>query len=180
MTTKIIIGVVLLLIVLIVLYIHFVNELQRCIVKIDEASSDIDVALSKRYNVLKKMAQVVDKYTNHERQLLIEIVNIRKGMSVNEKLAAEEALNANYKNINLVAEGYPELLSNEVYQNLQNSITDTEEHLQASRRFFNSAVSKYNQYVVTFPTSIIANKKQMTKREFYEAPKEELDVELFN
>lgn len=161
-------------------YIYLLNKLQRSIVKIDEASSDIDVALSKRYSVLKKMVQVVNKYTEHEKELITEVVNIRKGMTVSEKAAAEEALNTNYKNLNVVAESYPELLSNEVYKKLQDSVTDTEEHLQASRRFFNAAVSKYNQYIVTFPTNMVANNKQMTRRDFYDAPEEEThDVDLF-
>ena len=90
-------------------------------------------------------------------------------------------MNENMNKINVLAENYPELKSNENYKALQLSISDVEEHLQASRRLYNSNVSIYNQLLVTFPTSSIAKSKGMTKKDFFEAEdikKEEVKIDL--
>jgi LemA protein len=74
-----------------------------------------------------------------------------------------------FTRINALAEAYPQLTSAPVFGNLQREIVDVEEHLQAARRLYNSNVSSYNMMIVTFPTSIVANGRGMTKREFFEA-----------
>ena len=130
-------------------YISISNSLNRAIVKIDEADSGIDVALLKRHDVLTKMLDVVKAYTKHEKETLFEIVNLRKGMTMQEKSAASAEMDQQFKSLNIVAENYPQLLSSENYKTLQLAIADTEEHLQAARRLYNSNVSIYNQMLVT-------------------------------
>ena len=77
-------------------------------------------------------------------------------------------MNRNMEKINIIAESYPELQSNENFKTLQQSIVEVEEHLQAARRLYNSNVSYYNQILVTFPSSIVANSKKMIKKDFFE------------
>lgn len=156
-------------VILVIWYISTLNSLNRAIVKIDEADSGIDVALTKRYDVLTKMMDVVRSYAKHEKETLFEVINLRKGMSIAEKNEANSKMSQNFERINILAESYPELKSSENYQVLQQSIVDVEEHLQAARRMYNANVSTYNQMIVTFPISIIATSKGMVKKDFFEA-----------
>jgi len=157
------------IVIVLVVYISTINSLNRAQVKIDEADSGIDVALEKRYDVLTKMMDTVKAYAKHEKETLFEVINLRKGMSISEKQDAADKMDSNLGRINVVAENYPELKSSENYQMLQKAILDTEEHLQAARRVYNSNVSYYNQKIVTFPTSLIAGTRGMTKRDFFKA-----------
>lgn len=157
------------IVIVLVVYISTINSLNRAQVKIDEADSGIDVALEKRYDVLTKMMDTVKAYAKHEKETLFEVINLRKGMSISEKQDVADKMDSNLGRINVVAESYPELKSSENYQMLQKAILDTEEHLQAARRVYNSNVSYYNQKIVTFPTSLIASSKGMTKRDFFKA-----------
>ena len=177
----VVIALVVVLFIFVIWYISTSNKLSRSVVKIDEALSGIDVALTKRYDVLTKMIDVVKSYSKHEKETLFEVINLRKGMSIKEKNDANRAMDENFRKINVVAESYPELKSSENYKTLQQSIADVEEHLQAARRLYNSNVSLYNQLLVSFPTSIIAKNKGMTKRDFFEADdvkKEDVKIEL--
>lgn len=165
----VLIAIVVVVLILVIWYISASNKLNRAIVKIDEADSGIDVALTKRYDVLTKMMDVVKSYAKHEKDTLFEVINLRQNMSMKEKNEANAAMDKNMQKINIIAENYPELKSSENYKTLQQSIVDVEEHLQAARRLYNSNISLYNQMVVSFPTSIIANKKNLIKKDFFEA-----------
>ena len=162
-------------------YISTSNKLNRAVVKIDEAISGIDVALTKRYDVLTKMIEVVKAYTKYEKETMFKVIELRNDMSIKEKNEANLSMDETFKEINAVAENYPELKSSENYKALQQSIADVEEHLQAARRLYNSNVSLYNQLLVSFPTSSIAKGKGMTKKEFFEAEevkKEDVKIDL--
>lgn len=178
-TILIIVGIIILIIV--AWYISVSNKLNRAVVKIDESLSGIDVALTKRYDVLTKMIDVVKAYAKHEKETLFEVINLRKDMSIKERNDANHIMDENLRKISVVAENYPELKSSENYKTLQQSIADVEEHLQASRRLYNSNVSIYNQLLVSFPTSSIAKSKGMTKKDFFEADeikKEDVKINL--
>ena len=166
--TALIIVLVILAVVLIC-WISVSNDLNKSIVKIDEAASGIDVALTKRYDVLTKMIEVVKGYAKHEQETLFQIVALRKDMSMQEKSAANDAMVQALSRINALAENYPDLKANTNFNTLQQSISDVEEHLQASRRLYNANVSSFNQKVVTFPISIVANSKGLTKKDFFTA-----------
>ena len=161
-------AVILVILIIVVWYISTSNKLNRAVVKIDEALSGIDVALTKRYDVLTKMIDVVKSYAKHEKETLFEVIKLRKDMSIKERNDANRAMDENFRKINVVAESYPELKSSENYKTLQQSIADVEEHLQAARRLYNANVSAYNQKIVTFPSSIVANSKGFNKKEFFE------------
>lgn len=166
---RIIIAIIVLIVIFFVWYISVSNKLNRAVVKIDEALSGIDVALTKRYDVLTKIIDVVKSYAKHEKETLFDIVNLRSDMSIKEKSDANRVMDENIKKINVVAENYPELKSNENYKTLQLAISDVEEHLQAARRLYNANVSLYNQLLVSFPSSSIAKNKGMVKKDFFEA-----------
>lgn len=177
----IIIIIAIIAVIIVLWYISTSNKLNRAVVKIDESLSGIDVALTKRYDVLTKMMDVVKAYAKHEKETLFEVINLRKDMTIQEKNEANKAMDENMKKINIVAENYPELKSSENYKTLQQSIADVEEHLQAARRLYNSNVSLFNQLLVTFPTSSIAKNKGMTKKDFFEADetkKEDVKIDL--
>ena len=179
MTMIIIIAVVVLILVVPVITIS--NKFNRLIVKIDEADSDIDVALIKRHDTLTKMLDVVKGYAKHEKETLIKIIDVRKGMSSQEKAEAMKLLDESAQKINVLAEAYPELKSSENYNTLQKSIADTEEHLQAARRMYNANVSAFNQCLVSFPSSVIGSMKGLSKKEFLEADeaqKEDVKMDL--
>lgn len=179
MPTLIILGIV--VVILIVSMIAISNSLNRAVIKIDESLSGIDVALTKRYDVLTKMMDVVKAYAKHESETLFQVISLRKGMTLEEMNSANHAMSENFGKINVLAESYPELRSNENYVTLQKAIADVEEHLQAARRLYNSNVSTYNQLVVVFPSSIFASMKGMKKKDFFEAEevkKEDVKINL--
>ncbi len=155
------------------------NNLNKALVKIDEADSGIDVALTKRYDVLTKMIETVKGYAKHEKEVLFDVVKIRKGMTIEEKNEANKQMDETLSKINVLAENYPDLKASENFKTLQDSITDVEEHLQAARRLYNANISSYNQMIVTFPISIIAGTKGLSKREFFVAEEhKKQDVEI--
>lgn len=165
--------------VLLIAFIAISNKLNRALVKIDEAESGIDVALTKRYDVLTKQLDIVKGYAKHESETIERVIELRRGSSMAEKSAAAAAMNEMQAKINVVAEAYPELRSAENFRMLQASVNDTEEHLQAARRAYNANVSSFNQMIVSFPSSIIAGSKGLTKRDFFEAePAKRADVRM--
>ena len=171
--------VLILIAVVVISIIVMSNNLNKALVKIDEASSGIDVALTKRYDVLTKMIETVKGYAKHGKEVLFDVVKIRKGMTIEEKNEANKQMDEALSKINVLAENYPDLKASENFKTLQDSITDVEEHLQAARRLYNANISSYNQMIVTFPISIIAGTKGLTKREFFVAEEhKKQDVEI--
>ena len=171
--------VLILIAVVVISIIVMSNNLNKALVKIDEASSGIDVALTKRYDVLTKMIETVKGYAKHEKEVLFDVVKIRKGMTIEEKNEANKQMDETLSKINVLAENYPDLKASENFKTLQDSITDVEEHLQAARRLYNANISSYNQMIVTFPISIIAGSKGLSKREFFVAEEhKKQDVEI--
>ena len=176
-----IVIVVVIVLILLCYIISISNGLNKAIVKIDEAESDIDVSLTKRYDVLTKMIDTVKGYTKYEQETLFKTIELRQNMTIEEKNEANNAMQENFDKINALAENYPDLKASENYKTLQNAIADVEEHLQASRRLYNANVSSFNQKIVTFPTSIIASSKGLTKKEFFSAEekkKEDVKIDL--
>lgn len=156
-------------VLLLVYVISLSNRLNKARVKIDEAGSDIDVSLTKRYDVLTKMIDVVKGYAKYERETLFQTIQLRKNMTMQEKSEANRLMGESFERIHALAENYPDLKASANYNTLQKAIADVEEHLQASRRLYNANVSRYNQLLVTFPSSMIAGMKGMTKADFFAA-----------
>lgn len=167
------------IIVLIIWWIVISNKFKQLIVKIDEASSGIDVALTKRYDTLTKLLDITKAYAKHEVDTLEKIVNLRKGMTVSEKNDINSHFDHIQDKISVIAENYPELKSSENFKQLQLGTVDVEEHLQASRRLYNSNVSLLNQLIVTFPNSIVSKSMRLEKQDFFVAEQaKKADVEM--
>ena len=172
------IVVVLIIVVVFVLipvfwYIGTMNSLRQLEVKVEEAESGIDVALTKRFDVLTKLVNTVKGYAKHEAETFENVTKWRQGLpkklSLEEKQEFMQKMDAVQSGINVAVEAYPDLKAEKVFSNLQKSIADVEEHLQAARRLYNSNVSTVNTKIVTFPTSIVAGMIGMSKKEFFEA-----------
>lgn len=174
---------IIIIVIILVLIIGWIigtsNKLNRTIVKIDEADAGIDVALTKRYDALTKLIEVVKGYAKHEKETLFEVVSIRQGMTIEEKNKANHIMDENMHKAEFLIEEYPDLKASANFLDLQATIVDVEEHLQAARRLYNSNISTFNQMIVTFPTSIIAKSKGLVKKDFFEAEeKKKEDVEI--
>ncbi|MDR0424591.1 MAG: LemA family protein [Clostridiales Family XIII bacterium] len=149
------------------------NDFTRKEIKISEALSGIEVSLTKRYDMLTKLLDVTKGYAAHEKDLFTQVIELRRGMSIGELGEKTAQLDALSNRIYAVAEGYPELRSAEVFQELQAGIRDAEDHLQAARRLYNSNVTSFNTAIEVFPSSAVAKRKQLRRHEFFEtdAPK---------
>lgn len=173
------IGIVAIVLVILIWYIATMNGLRKAELKVDEANSGIDVALTKRYDVLTKQLAVVKEYTSHESKTMFETIKLRSGMTVSEKSDAVNRMNEVAEQFRLVAEAYPELKSSQNYIQLQKAISDVEEHLQAARRLYNANVTAYNTKIVMFPTSIVAGMIGASRRELFQAEEyKRNDVEM--
>lgn len=155
------------------------NGFKRKSIKIGEALSGIEVALTKRYDLLTKLLDVAKNYAVHEEELFTQVVELRQGMSVGEINEKNTQLDALGSRVFAVAEQYPQLRSAEVFRELQAGVRDAEEHLQAARRLYNSNVTAFNTAVDIFPSGIVAKSQKLTKHEFFmaEAAKRE-DVKM--
>jgi len=172
----IVVGVVLVIVAIsiIVWVIQTINWFRQTKVKIDESKSSIDVALTKRYDLLTKSLATVKGYAKHESETLAKVIQMRNpngvsAMSTQEKSDFANQLTEAAKGLNIVVERYPELKADKSFGRLQDQIQDVEDNLQAVRRIFNSNISIYNQRVVTWPASIIARHYAFNKEDFFEA-----------
>ncbi len=161
-----IIGIAVVLIV-VIWAISTSNNFKVAKIKIDEARSGIEVALTKRYDMLTKQLDVAKSFMKHEKELITEVIHLRKGMTVGEMNEATAKMDRMSEQINFTAEAYPELRSSDLFVQLQVGIRDAEEHLQAARRAYNSNVTRFNTMITVFPSSLLA--KNYTKEEFFEA-----------
>lgn len=166
----IIIAVVLLVIIAVVLY----NGLVKTRVRAEEAWSDITVQLKRRYDLIPNLVNSVKGYAKHESEVFTRVTEARanalnaQGQGVKETAAAENQFEGALKSLFAVAESYPQLRATENFQQLQAELTDTEDKIMASRRFYNTAVRDLNTKIETVPTNIIAKMFHFAKREFFE------------
>lgn len=143
------------------------NNIKRMEIKVDEAFSGIEVALTKRYDMLTKMLDVCKGFMKHESELFSKVISLRQGMSLGEMGEADREMGELTGRLFAVAENYPELRSAQVFAELQQGVHDAEEHLQAARRLYNASVSSYNAAIAVFPDSLLARGR--SPREFFEA-----------
>ncbi len=142
----------------------------------NEAWSDIDVQLKRRYNLIPNLVETVKGYAKHERELFEKVTEARtRAMSaktVKEQGESENMLAGTLKSLFAVAENYPELKANENFLELQRELSDTENKIQASRRFYNGNVRDFNIKIQVFPNNLIAGMLKFSKRDFFEIEEE--------
>jgi LemA protein len=138
----------------------------------DEAWSDIDVQLKRRYDLIPNLINTVKGYAKHEQETLDKVIKARAAamgaQSVDEHAQAENALSQTLKSIFALAENYPDLKANQNFLQLQDELTDTEDKIQAARRFYNANVRDFNTKMEVFPNNLIAGQLNFKKYDFFE------------
>ncbi len=178
--------VLLILVGIAVLYIVFVyNGLVRLRNRVGEAWSDIDVQLKRRYDLIPNLVNTVKGYAAHENNVFEKVTEARsqamQAGTTQDKAAAENMLSQTLKSLFAVAEAYPELKANQNFLELQRELSDTENKIQASRRFYNGNVLELNNKIDMFPSNVIAGMFGFTKKDFFEVAegeKEPVKVEF--
>ncbi len=171
---------------LILFVVAIYNILVKMRVRVDEAWSDIDVQLKRRYDLIPNLVRTVKGYAKHEQETLNNVIEARsKATAINidasnvtaaqmaEFAGAQSGLSGALSKLFALSENYPDLKANQNFLQLQSDLTDTEDKIQASRRFYNGTVREFNTKVQTVPNNIIAGMFNFTKREFYEVDSEE-------
>lgn len=132
--------IVILVIILVIDYwcIKTVNDFKKKEIRVQEGLSGVEVALTKRYNMLTKMLDTAKGYMMHENELFSKVIELRQGMSITEMNDVQQQMDNISGRLFALAENYPELRSSDVFVELQRGIRDAEEHLQAARRLYNS------------------------------------------
>lgn len=148
--------------IIVILYVVFTyNSLVRLKNNSKEASADIDVQLKRRFDLIPNLVNTVKGYATHESGTLEKIVEARaKAMnpsaSMGEKMEADNMISGALKSIFALSENYPDLKASQNFHDLTYELSDTENKIQASRRFYNDNVNELNVKIETFPSNIIA------------------------
>ncbi|MFA5134037.1 MAG: LemA family protein [Patescibacteria group bacterium] len=138
----------------------------------DEAWSDIDVQLKRRHDLIPNLLETVKGYAAHEKEVFAQVTAARSAAmtakSPEDLAAAENQLTGALKTLFAVAESYPDLKASQNFLRLQDELSDTENKIQAARRFYNGNVRDFNIRIEQFPSNVIANTMNFKKREFFE------------
>lgn len=169
----IILGVVILIILWII---GVYNGLIKLKNRTDEAWSDIDVQLKRRYDLIPNLVESVKGYAAHEKNLFEKVTLARsqamQAQTPEAKGKAENVLTDTIKSLFAVAENYPQLRASENFAKLQDELSDTENKIQAARRFYNGNVRDFNTKIQVFPNNLIAGMMKFIAREFFEIENE--------
>lgn len=160
------------LILLIVYVIMMYNKLVRLKNRAQEGASDIEVQLKRRHDLIPNLIETVKGYATHEKGVFEKVTIARTQAMSSQNLPAkaenENVLSATLKSLFAVAENYPDLKANANFMELQRELSDTEDKIQAARRFYNGVVRDFNTALQTFPMNIMAGTFNFTPREFFE------------
>lgn len=148
------------------------NALVRARNRVKEAWSDIDVQLKRRYDLIPNLVEAVKGYASHEREVLENVIKARSAamnaQTVGEHGQAENMLSGALKSLFALSENYPQLQASENFAKLQDELSDTENKIQAARRFYNTNVLDLNNKVEQFPTNFFASMFGFQKAAFFE------------
>jgi LemA protein len=161
------------IIVLLLLFLIFTyNSMVRLRNRVDNAWSQIDVQLKRRYDLIPNLVETVKGYAAHERQTFQAVTEARTAamgaQTPQEQAQAENVLSGALKSLFAVAEAYPDLKANQNFLNLQEELTTTEDRIAYSRQFYNDTVNRFNDKIQAFPGNTIAGMFNFEKREFFE------------
>jgi LemA protein len=140
--------------------------------RVDEAWSDIDVQLKRRYDLIPNLVETVKGYARHEASTLENVIKARSvamgATSASARAEAENMLSQTLKSIFALSENYPDLKASQNFLQLQDDLKDAEDKIQASRRFYNANVRDFNTKLQVFPNNVIAGRLNFKKYEFFE------------
>jgi LemA protein len=164
--------VIIVLVVLAVALIALYNGLIKARIRVDEAWSDITVQLKRRYDLIPNLMETVKGYATHEKSVFENVTKARTAAmnagGIAQKAQAENMLSDTLKSLFAVAENYPDLKANQNFKELQDELVDTEDKVQAARRFYNANVRNYNEKLQVFPTNVFGGAMGFTHRDFFE------------
>ena len=172
--------IVLVVVILLALWaIGIYNNLVRLRNNRENAFANIDVQLKQRYDLVPQLVATVKGYAEHEKEVFQRVTEARSAAmsatTINDKMAADNALTSALAGLKVSLEAYPELKANQNFLQLQGEISDIENKLAAVRRYFNSATRELNNAVQTFPSNLFANMFGFKKEPMYEVPQEQRD-----
>jgi LemA protein len=168
-STWIILGVI---VVLVLFVITTYNGLVALRQRVNQSFADVDVQLKQRHDLIPNLVETVKGYAAHERATLEAVIQARNAAMTAQgpaqQGAAENALTGALRQIFALSEAYPNLKANENFQQLQAELTDLENKIAASRRFFNNAVQEYNTGIQRFPAALFAGMLGFTEKQFFD------------
>lgn len=187
MNTTIIIAIVVVLVVLWIIGLY--NGLVKLKNRVDEAWSDIDVQLKRRHDLIPNLIASVKGYMKHEKELLENItkarsqaINAQESGNTAQLATAESQLGGMLSKLQIAVEAYPDLKANNNVAQLMDELSDTENKIQASRRFYNGQVRDFNTKIQTFPNNVFAGMLNFSEYKFFEvadeSERENVKVEL--
>jgi len=148
------------------------NGLIKLKIRAEEAESDIDVQLKRRYDLIPNLVETVKGYASHEKELFEKVTQARsqamQASGMHEKAEAENMLSGALKSLFAVSENYPDLKASQNFLKLQDELSDTENKIQAARRFYNGNVRDFNTKLQMFPTNKISAMLGFKEKEFFE------------
>ena len=152
--------------------INLYNNLVRLRNRRENAFADIDVQLRQRHDLVPQLVETVKGYASHEKELLQRITEARSAAiaarTIDDKIATEQQLTAALQGLRVQVEAYPDLKANQNFLQLQEELSDIENKLAASRRFFNGATTEYNNSVESFPDNLIARNFGFKREVFFD------------
>ena len=154
---------------LLIWVIKTINKFKTGMEEVLQSKSGIDIALESRYDTLTKLKETVKGYAAHEYNTLMQVTELRKGMSIKEMAQVEQQMQTAFSQINAVAEQYPDLKASANFLMLQDQIVAEEKSLSVARRVYNSAVTEFNKQVVSIPSCLIAPLASAKRQDFFEA-----------
>lgn len=165
--------IVIIIVAVVLIWLWFTyNSLVTARLRTDEAWSDINVQLKRRYDLIPNLVNTVKGYASHESRVFEEVTKARTqamdARGIGQKAVAEGALAQALKSLFAVAEAYPDLKANENFKHLQEELVEAEDKIQAARRFYNNNVRDYNIKLQVFPNSVIAGSLGFKHRDFFE------------
>ncbi len=167
---------VLVIIIIIALIVIWVISLYNSLVKLrnrrQNAFADIDAQLRQRHDLVPQLVETVKGYASHEKELLMRVTEARTAAmaatAIDDKIKAEQQLTAALQGLRVQVEAYPDLKANQNFLQLQEELSDIENKLAASRRFFNGATTEYNNAVESFPSNLIARNFGFQRELFFD------------
>ena len=176
-TMTAIIIIVAVVVLLIIMCIGIYNSLVKLRNNRENAFANIDVQLKQRHDLIPQLVATVKGYAQHEKELLLKVTEARaaamQATGINDKIQAENQLTSALAGLKVSLEAYPDLKANQNFLQLQGEISDIENKLAATRRYFNTATRELNNQVQTFPANILAGMFGFHKEPMFEVPKEE-------
>ncbi|MBI2146079.1 LemA family protein [Candidatus Woesearchaeota archaeon] len=157
--------------VVVLFLIYLYNSLIRLRMRVNNAWSQIDVQLKRRYDLIPNLIEAVKGYMKHEKGVLENVTKMRASLvsgTMQDKAKASNQITEALKSIFAVAESYPQLKASENFKQLQEELSGTESKIAYARQFYNDSVMEYNQAIQVFPKNIFAKLFAFHQREFFE------------